>query len=367
LTAVAIAISGLIWLSKSTPVVSQPTVQLQTEPPLAEVIPDDTVVKFQLQAIGTEEQPLTDANLKVRILTPAKTPWFSSDFPIVEATELLELEAIAPQGNLEFEQVLPIRGNYTVEVAVNPKVTGAFEAFNRSLTVIVPENPVKYRNLAILAIILLGVGFGSGWLLGGNQTVGDREIAPQPVRMLLSTMTIIAIAVLLLVNWNAEVAASHVHTEVGAVPDSPPAIAQNEAIQVELLGDIQAVVGNLATKAVKITNPNGEPMTDVRVNVESVALESDALMFAYQGTPDATGKLTWQEQFFDGAPHSVTATVTPIENASREFEPLQVSQEIEVEGIAPPLLVRFISLLYFTLIFVVGLSAGFWVRRRKTV
>jgi hypothetical protein len=200
LTAVAIAISGLIWLSKSTPVVSQPTVQLQTEPPLAEVIPDDTVVKFQLQAIGTEEQPLTDANLKVRILTPAKTPWFSSDFPIVEATELLELEAIAPQGNLEFEQVLPIRGNYTVEVAVNPKVTGAFEAFNRSLTVIVPENPVKYRNLAILAIILLGVGFGSGWLLGGNQTVGDREIAPQPVRMLLSTMTIIAIAVLLLVK-----------------------------------------------------------------------------------------------------------------------------------------------------------------------
>jgi hypothetical protein len=200
LTAVAIAISGLIWLSKSTPVVSQPTVQLQTEPPLAEVIPDDTVVKFQLQAIGTEEQPLTDANLKVRILTPAKTPWFSSDFPIVEATELLELEAIAPQGNLEFEQVLPIRGNYTVEVAVNPEVTGAFEAFNRSLTVIVPEHPVKYRNLAILAIILLGVGFGSGWLLGGNQTVGDREIAPQPVRMLLSTMTIIAIAVLLLVK-----------------------------------------------------------------------------------------------------------------------------------------------------------------------
>ena len=90
-------------------------------------------------------------------------------------------------------------------------------------------------------------------------------------------------------------------------------------------------------------------------------------MFAYQGIPDSTGKLTWQEQFFDGAPHSVTATVTPVENSSGEFVPLQVSQSIEVEGIAPPLLVRFISLLYFTLIFVIELSLGFWIEKRKTV
>ncbi|MGV2828670.1 hypothetical protein [Myxosarcina sp. GI1(2024)] len=54
---------------------------------------------------------MTDANLKVGIFTPAKTPWFTSDFPIVEGTELLSLEAIASQGNPEFEQVLPIRGN----------------------------------------------------------------------------------------------------------------------------------------------------------------------------------------------------------------------------------------------------------------
>ncbi|MDJ0572762.1 MAG: hypothetical protein QNJ53_27490 [Pleurocapsa sp. MO_192.B19] len=88
------------------------------------------MVKFQLQAIDTNEQPLTDANLKVRILTPTKTPWFTADFPLVEGTELLNLGAIAPQGNLEFEQVLPIRGNYAMEVGVNPQITGAFEVFD---------------------------------------------------------------------------------------------------------------------------------------------------------------------------------------------------------------------------------------------
>ncbi len=365
LTTVGIAVCGLVWLSKLTPVVSQPTVQIQTEPPLEEVIPDDTVVKFQLQALAPDEQPLSNANVRVRILAPAETPWFTSDFPIVEGTELLALEASAPQGNLEFEQVLPIRGNYTMEVAMNPQDTGAFEAFEQSFPVSVPENAVKYRNLAILAIILLGVGFGGGWLLGGSRTVREDEIAPQPVRMLLSGMTVVASAVLLLVNWSAEVAASNV--EVGAVPTSAAAVAKNQAMQIELLGDTQAVVGNLATQAVQVTNPTtGEPITDVQVNVKSVALESDALMFAYQGTPDPTGKLIWQEQFFDGAPHSVTATVTPVENSSGQFTPLQVSQEIEVEGIAPPLLVRFISLSYFTLIFVVGLIAGFWGQRRKT-
>lgn len=328
------------------------------------MIADDTVVKFQLQAIDANEQPLTDTNIKIRILTPAKTPWFTSDFPIVEGTELLNLETVSPQGNLEFEQMLPIRGDYTIEVAVNPQVTGSFEDFKQSLTFSVPENTVKYRNLAILAVILLGVGFGSGWILGGDKTVREGEIAPQPVRMLLSGMTVVAIAVLLLVNWNAEVTASDV--EVSAVPTSDAAVAKNQAIEIELLGDTQAVVGNLATKAVRVTNHNGKPLTDVRVGVESVALESDALIFAYQGTSDNIGKLIWQEQFFDGAPHRVTATVTPVENAPEQFEPLEVSQEIQVEGIAPPLFVRFISLFYFTLIFVVGLMAGLWGQKRKT-
>ncbi|MGV2828669.1 hypothetical protein [Myxosarcina sp. GI1(2024)] len=113
-----------------------------------------------------------------------------------------------------------------MEVAANPQATDIFKAFEHSLTFKVPENAVKYRNLAILAIILLGVGFTGGWILGGEQTLNDGEIAPQPVRMLLSGMTIIAIAVLLVVNVSAKVAASNV--EVGAVSTSA-AVANNKA------------------------------------------------------------------------------------------------------------------------------------------
>lgn len=50
----------------------------------------------------------------------------------------------------------------------------------------------------------------------------------------------------------------------------------------------------------------------MQIGVQSIALENKALMFAYQSIPDTTGKLTWQEQFFDGAPHNVTVEVTPL-------------------------------------------------------
>jgi hypothetical protein len=86
LTLMAIAVSGLVWLFSITTVVSQSTIQLQTEPPLEQVIADDTVVKFKLQAVDTSQKPLFDANIRVRILTPARNPWFTSDFPIVEGT-----------------------------------------------------------------------------------------------------------------------------------------------------------------------------------------------------------------------------------------------------------------------------------------
>lgn len=194
LTLIAIAVSGLIWLSKSSPVVSQATVLLKTEPPLEDVIADETVVKFKLQTITSNKQPLSDANIQVRIFTPGKTPWLASDFPIVEGTELLNFEALANQGTVEFEQVLPIRGNYLLETSVTPRDAGVVVAFEDSLNFKVPENTVKYRNLAILAAILLLVGFGSGWILAVDQTVREDEIAPQPVRMLLSGMDIVAMS-----------------------------------------------------------------------------------------------------------------------------------------------------------------------------
>lgn len=356
------SVTSLFWLWHSPIALSQSTIQLQTDPPLNQVLPNTEPVQLTLQALDAQQRPLTDATFQIRLLTPAKTPWLSSDFPIVEGTTLLEMEAIAPSGTLQFEQTLPIRGTYHLEAKVTPKA-GEVAPIEQTLTFSVRENPVKYRNVAILAAILLVVGLGSGWVLGGDQTLQAGEVAPQPVRMLISGGIVVAIALLLFINISAELTEHHHHDAAPAatIPDSQTA----EGIQVALSGDTLATVGQLAPQAVQVTDAaTKSPITNVSVKVQIDSLEHGERSFTLTGVPDANGTLTWQPQFFDGAPHRVMATVSPTPN-SPSFAPIQVAHDVDVHGIAPPLLTRFITLIYFTAIFIVGLVSGLLIRRRR--
>ncbi|BFM40942.1 hypothetical protein [Synechocystis sp. LKSZ1] len=353
-------VSVFLWFNPLPSPASQPTVQVQTEPALSQVIPDEASVRVALQAVDPMGQPLSDVRFQLQLLTPAKTPWFTSDFPIVEGTKLLELNAKAPSGKLEFEQVMPIRGNYMLKAQVTPLVAGAFEPFEQSLKLSVPERFVKYRNAAILIGILILVGGVSGWIIGGDQTVQDGEIAPQPIRLLLSAVTVLAIAVLLFVNISAELASAHAREETQTT--TTLSVQRSQDLEIRLSGDQRATVGRLASQTIQIFNAKtGNPEVNVIVNAKSIALEDNKQMFAYQGSTDDQGKLTWNEQFFDGAPHQVIAEVTPPNGVA-----LQVSHEVEVERIEPPLYIRFISLSYYTGIFALSLLAGIWFHRRSS-
>jgi hypothetical protein len=325
------------------------------------VIPDEAPVRISLQAVDATGQPLSDVQFQLQLLTPGKTPWFTSDFPIVEGTKLLELGAKSPDGKVEFEQVMPIRGSYTLKVQVTPLAAGAFKSFGQSLQLSVPENAAKYRNAAILIGILILAGVSSGWVVGGDQAVQDGEVAPRSIRLLLSAATIVAIAVLLYVNINAELASAEHH---GGETQTPATsfVQRSQDLEIRLSGDRQATVGQLASQTIQVVNSKtGSPEANVIVNVKSIALEDNKQMFAYLGKTNDQGKLAWNEQFFDGAPHQVIAEVTPSNGTA-----LQVSHEIEVEGIEPPLYIRFISLGYYTGIFVLSLLTGIWFHRRSS-
>ena len=110
-----------------------PTVRLIAEPPMGKIFPFEaeaktpqSPVKLTLQAVDGTGKALTNAKIHLTLLTPPKNPWFSTDFPIVEGTELLDMEANAPQGELQIQQMLPIRGNYQLLVSVTPLVENAF-------------------------------------------------------------------------------------------------------------------------------------------------------------------------------------------------------------------------------------------------
>jgi hypothetical protein len=346
-------------------------VQLVTNPPVEKILPfrGGGVVKYQepipltFQALDVDGKPVKDAKIGLEIFTPPATPFWTTDFPIVEGTKLLKMETVAPSGKLEIQQMLPIRGRYQFKVNVAPLAANGFKPYEQTLSLNVSENPAKLKYLVVTAAILLAVGLLGGWVIGGQSQAQSGEIAPYKVRLLLSGLIVVAIASLLFINISAEVAEAH-----GGEQHSEkilPASLKSENLQVRLEGDKQATVGKLAKYTVQVTDTAGQPVKDVAFQVKAIALEDNSTMFAYKSIADANGKLIWEEQFFDGTPHKIEVEVTPGADSSRKFQPLKVEQEVDVKGIAPPTYIRFISLFYFTAIVGIGMAIGLWLQQNR--
>jgi hypothetical protein len=380
LVGVICAVSIFSYAAVSFSQAAPAAIELITVPPIAQVSPLEAEatkylgsgqynapVQLKLQAKDATGKPLPKAQFHVQVLTPPSTPWFTTDFPIVEGTQLLDITGAAPVGEFQMQQVFPIRGNYQIQVDVTPTVAGAFAPIQQTLSLNVPENPLKLAYFPVLLALLLAIGFGGGWIIGDRGSIQTGEIAPRRVRLLLSAVTVTAIVALLFFNISAEFAVAHGDSDIAEVSSGSNAgLVQSQGMKLELTGDEQTTVGKMAAFQARLTDgQTNQPVTDAIVAVQSIQLENNWVAFGYQGVPNAEGLLTWQEQFFDGAPHKVEVTVSPNPNSSKQFQSFQASREIEVEGIAPPTSVRLVGLFYFTSVLAIGLVSGLWFQRRR--
>ncbi|MEH1966836.1 hypothetical protein [Nostoc sp.] len=374
ISAVCIALSILYSFvgSSQTP---KSRVLLSTNPPLERILPFEaeaekpqSPVKLTLQAIDAAGKSLANTKISLQILTPPRNPWLTTDFPIVEGTKLLQMNATAPDGKLEIQQMLPIRGNYQLQVNVSPLVANAFAPYQQTLNLNVRENPIKYKYFAAIAAILLSLGLLGGWVIGGQEELQQGEIAPQSVRLLLSALTVVAIVTLLVINISAEVAEAHGSEHYSSTTEAiAPSSQKSQGLEISLDGDKNATVGKLANLALQVKDTaTGQPIKDVALQVKAIATEHNLTVFDYKGIPDEQGKLIWQEQFFDGSPHKIEVEATPLAGSSRQFAPVKVAQEVEVEAIAPPIYIRLIGLFYFTAFVGIGMAVGLLIQHRRT-
>jgi hypothetical protein len=373
IAAVCISLSILYSLVGNAQIPSS-KVLLSTKPSLEHILPfeaeaqkQQSPVTLTLQAVDAGGKSLENAKISLQILTPNHNPLLTTDFPLVEGTKLLEMNAIAPDGKLEIQQILPIRGNYQLLVKVSPLRENTFTPYQQTLNLNVRENPIKYKYFVVIAAILLSVGLLGGWVIGGQEELQQGEIAPQSVRLLLSALTVVAIVTLLVINISAEVAEAHGNEHHSISTEAiAPSSQKSQGLEISLEGDKNATVGKLANLGLQVKDTaTGQPIKDVALQVKAIAIEHNLTVFAYKGIADEQGKLTWQEQFFDGSPHKIEVEATP-KPGSRQFTPVKVAQSVEVEAIAPPIYIRLIGLFYFTAFVGIGMVIGLLIQHRRT-
>ncbi|HEY9881598.1 MAG TPA: hypothetical protein V6D29_24305 [Leptolyngbyaceae cyanobacterium] len=349
-----LGVASLLWFL-SLPgyfAVAQPKVVLETTPALTEVVPSQTPVQLRLVAKDERGQPL-QANAQLSLQAPKPTPWFTSDFPWVEGTTLLNLTAPLEDGELTWSQVMPIRGQYALTATFTPTQAGAFAPFQQQLTLGVRENQAKYRNALVLVAILIAIGGFGGWVIGRG-AVSQSAGLPHSVQQLLLWGIVLTATALLVLNISAEMASSH-SDSVHAAPIS--AQGKNPAVTAKLEGEQFAFVGQPAHQSITVKSANDQALPiDLKLQVEVVDLESQEAVFSYSNWLK-NPNFAWDWQFYDAAPHQVRATLSSASLTTQQ--PIELGHVVEVQGKEPPLTTRFITLGYWLLIFTGAMLAGY--------
>jgi len=115
---------------------------------------DKGLAKITLQLPERQKIPI-----EIKIHTPSHL-LIGTDFPVVEATDLLDISTITnEEGLYDFELVFPIRGTYKIEI----KDLGANQIYLCNLEVY--EHPQELKNFYVLVTNLFIVGFISGIII----------------------------------------------------------------------------------------------------------------------------------------------------------------------------------------------------------
>ena len=144
------------------------TITLRTEPEAGEIVPDEveTPTKFIIEAKGPGGAPLRNAYIDFEITAPTSGPLVSTDIPVVEGTTLFKSRFGAPDGRLEFDYVVPIRGTYKVKLQAIPAPGATFQPIESEVEFNVKERGAEIGYFWMTMAGFLVGGIAAGWLLG---------------------------------------------------------------------------------------------------------------------------------------------------------------------------------------------------------
>lgn len=322
-------------------------IRLTTAVPFAEIRPDRDAAAFTLTVTDAAGR-LVPARLHLALQAP-RSGWFSTDFPLVEATDLFAGEVLAPDGRYTFTYLPPMRGQYRLQVEAWPLGATAAEPTRGTLTFTLRETPDEWRNLALLLSGLLVVGVVSGFIIGRSA----RALGPG------------AGALLALCLWLLAAAPARAHERDDLAFDFPAAESNGEiAVRLELTPHTSAT-GRLTEIQGAVTDPHsGQPVPNAQITLAMIHAEDGIQVFRTL-LPAPGGEFNWRHQFWDGAPHYLEIQVTPGPGGSA-FTPLTRRVAVDVEGAAPPAAVKVKLMAWLLGVMTLGMLGGYrWGLRQR--
>jgi hypothetical protein len=140
------------------------SVKITASPEISSIGPDVDLAKYTISVLDQSGEPIPYTKMLFTLDAPKKGWFFSTDFPLVEGTRLMESEVVLEDGTYTFDYIAPIRGEYQLNVKVSSteKTPIAFSPQEKEITFHLNENKNEVVNAIILIAILIGIGIVLG-------------------------------------------------------------------------------------------------------------------------------------------------------------------------------------------------------------
>jgi hypothetical protein len=166
-------------------------IYFKASPRLELLHPYSDPATLTLLITGADGRPVAQGSLAIRLDAPKPARFFSTDFPFVEGSRLLEMTLPLRQGKAEWKYLFPIRGEYLLAVDfIAPDGRKAAKTFNFKIR----ENKQKWFFLGLFSLALFVFGVVAGRIftsLGSHHAKGFAACLLLAVGGLMSSMEIV--------------------------------------------------------------------------------------------------------------------------------------------------------------------------------
>jgi hypothetical protein len=302
-------------------------IYFKASPRLELLHPYSDPATLTLLVTGVEGKPVAQGRVAILLEAPASGGFFSTDFPLVEGSRLLDMSLPVRQGRAEWKYLFPIRGEYRLTVEFTA-IDGKKAA--KIFTLTIRENKQKWIFLGIFSLALFTGGVIAGRIFTSSRSSRAGELTASSVLLLGSLMA----ALDPVTAQEAERSG-----QFGWLEIDPATVGHPSGVRWRLAGEEKAG-GNILLLTLTIAH-----------------LEKGKTVFAVERLP-VEKEFAMNFQFTDGAEYRVAAI-----GYLTGGRMLRTERNIAVTAVEPQVRTMIPAIGFFLMLITVGLAVGRWSRR----